>query len=112
MCSQPTKESEVPTATAIRSVPKLLPALRFKNRTLSHARMSLVALAIITLAAVHPCQAIDSQPGDWVPPPPQISNVVMGYADFTTSRKLNNTLVGTVPDSHLDSEVGIARFMH
>ena len=110
MCSQPMKESEVPTATAIRAVPKLRPAPGLKNRTLRHARISLVALAVIALAAVVPCQAIDPQPGDWETYP--ATNVAMGFADFTTSNKLNNTVVGTVPDSHLDSEVGIARFMH
>jgi len=101
----------VPTATAaIRPEPKRLPAFRLKNRPLRHARISLVATAIIALAAGKPCQAIDSQPGDWVAYP--VSNVVMGFADFTSSSKLDNTNVGTVPNSHLDSEVGIARFMH
>jgi len=110
LCSQPMKEIEAPTATTIRPEPKLLPAPRLKNRTLRHARISLVALAMIALAAGNPCQAIDPQPGDWETYP--ATNVFMGFAEHTTSSKLNNTIVGTVPDSHLDSTIGIARFMH
>jgi hypothetical protein len=110
MCSQPMKESEVPTATAIRAVPKLLPAPWLKNRTFRHTRVSLVALAVIALAAVNPCQAIDPQPGDWETYP--ATNVFMGFTEFSTSSKLDNTIVGNVPDSHVDSEIGIARFMH
>jgi hypothetical protein len=36
----------------------------------------------------------------------------MTFAEFTSSSSLDNTIVGTVPNSHLDSEVGIARFLH
>jgi hypothetical protein len=89
---------------------KQLPGSPFKDRTPRRALISLLALGMIALAAVNPCQAIDPQPGDWETYP--ANNVLMGFADFTTSSKLNNTVVGTVPDSHLDSEVGIARFLH
>jgi len=101
----------VTTATVKRRPhTKQLPGCPFKDRTPRRAQISLVALGMIALAAVNPCQAIDPQPGDWETYP--VTNVAMGFADFTTSNKLNNTVVGTVPNSHLDSEVGIARFMH
>jgi hypothetical protein len=66
---------------------------------------------MITLAAGTPCQALDYQPGDWVAFPVG-TNILMGYAQFATHSKLDNTIAGAVPDSHLDNEVGIARFLH
>src|SRR5215510_7694164 len=83
---------------------------RFKNRTLQHAQISLVS-AMITLAAGNPCHALDYQPGDWVAFPVG-TNILMGYTQFATRSKLDNTIVGAVPESHLDSEIGIARFLH
>jgi hypothetical protein len=105
------KEREMPTATAvIRSEPKQSSSPSLGNRTRLRAKISFIVLAIVTLAAGKPCLAIDSQPGDWVAYP--VSNVLMGYAEYSSSSKLGNTVTGTVPNSHLDSDVGIARFMH
>ncbi len=101
----------MPTTTAvIRPEPKQIPSPPLRNRMLRRAQVSLIALAIIALAAGNPCLAIDSQPGDWVAYP--VSNVLMGYAEYSSSSKLGNTVTGTVPNSHLDGDVGITRFMH
>src|SRR5262249_30864028 len=106
MCDQRNRASKgLEMTTAEREG---LPSTRYTNRSLRDAPLSFVALTMIALVAANPSRAIDSQPGDWVAYP--VSNVVMGYAEFATSSELDNTIVGEVPHSHLDTGVGIARF--
>ena len=58
------------------------------------------------------CQAIDYQPGDWVPLPPD-TGVLMSYYEFGTRNEYNNTITGTAKnDTHLDSNIGIARYLY
>ena len=58
------------------------------------------------------CLAIDYQPGDWVPLPPDTS-VLMGYYEFGTRNEFNNTKTGTAKNrTHLDSNLGVARYLY
>jgi len=51
--------------------------------------------------------AIDYQPGDWVPVPPD-TGVLMGYYEFGTRNEYNNTITGTAKsNTHLDSTLGL-----
>jgi len=84
---------------------------RFNKRILNQVQMSVIASVAITLAATSPCRAIDYAAGDWIPFAPG-TDVLLGYAQFATRSKLDNTVVGNVPDSHLDSELGVARVIH
>jgi Putative MetA-pathway of phenol degradation len=54
--------------------------------------------------------AIDYQPFDWVWLPPG-TNVMMGYYEYGEHDEFNNTITGTA-NAHLDSDVGIARYLH
>src|SRR5262245_40036995 len=83
--------------------PRRARASGLRPTTLLHHQITLVALAVITLTTSNPCRAIDPQPGDWETYPAK--NVVMGFADFTTSSQLDNTTIGTVPNSHLDTAI-------
>jgi hypothetical protein len=66
---------------------------------------------IVEIAAAS-CHAIDYQPGDWVPVPPQTS-VFMGYYEFGTRNEYNNTITGTAKNNtHLDSNIGVARYLY
>lgn len=73
--------------------------------------MLLKVSAIIALATSSRGEATDYQPQDWVAFPVG-TNILMGYAQFASRSKLDNTIVGEVPDSHLNSEIGVARFLH
>src|SRR5215510_8321994 len=84
---------------------------RFQNRTLRDAQIALVASVMIALAPVNPCHALDYSAGDWIPFPVGTS-ILMGYYQFATHSELDNTILGAVPHSHVDSDIGIARFMH
>ena len=58
------------------------------------------------------CLAIDYQPGDWVPLPPD-TGVLMGYYEFGTRNEYNNTITGTAKtNTHLDSNIGVARYLY
>ena len=54
------------------------------------------------LLVAAPCRAVDYQPFDWVPAP-RHTNVLMGYYQFSNDTNSNG---------HLDSHIGIARFLH
>jgi len=54
---------------------------------------------------------VDYQPFDWVPAPPG-AGILMGYYQFATHSELTNTLTGAVKNSHLDSHIGIARYLY
>lgn len=87
-------------------------ALRQSKYVKTHChQFSVVALAMASVIAGSPCRANDYQPGDWIPFPPG-TTLIIGYAEYATSSKLDNTLLGEVPQSHLDSEIGIVRFQH
>ncbi len=73
--------------------------------------VSLTVLLVIALAAVTPCRAQEYSAGDWIPFQPG-TNILMGYYGFATSSHLDNTIAGTVPQSSLNTDIGIARFMH
>jgi Putative MetA-pathway of phenol degradation len=68
-----------------------------------------IGIVIISAAS---CWAIDYQPFDWIPLRPG-TNVVMTYFEFATFDRYNNTITGTTKyDTNLDSEIGIARYLH
>jgi len=48
------------------------------------------------------CLAIDYQPGDWVPLPPD-TGVLMGYYEFGTRNEYNNTITGTARTTHIST---------
>jgi hypothetical protein len=70
-----------------------------------------VVSMMIALASVIPCWGQEYSLGDWISLPPG-TNVQMVYYDFATRSTLNNTITGDVPHSHLNNDIGIARFMH
>ena len=74
-------------------------------------QISLAVLLMIALAAVVPCRAQEYSAGDWISMPAG-TNVQMVYYDFASRSQLNNTTAGDVPHSHLNSDIGISRFMH
>jgi hypothetical protein len=78
---------------------------------MSSIKILLVVSMMIALASVIPCWGQEYSAGDWISMPPG-TNVQMGYYDFATRNKLKNTITGDVPQSHLNSDIGIARFMH
>jgi hypothetical protein len=68
--------------------------------------------ALFAASHTSPCRAVDYQPFDWVPMPPG-TGVVMGYYQFGVHDEFNSTIGGTVSaDTHLDSHIGIARFLY
>ncbi len=73
-------------------------------------RRALCAGVVVIIAAT-PCRAVDYQPFDWVPAPPG-AGILMGYYQFATHRELTNRITGAVKDSHLDSHIGIARYLY
>lgn len=83
----------------------------FHRRTLRRAQVSLAGFIMVALAATMPCQAQDYSAGDWISFEPG-TNIQMEYYQFASPRKLDNTISGDVPQSHLNSHIGIARFMH
>jgi len=48
---------------------------------------------------------------DWVPAP-RGAGILMGYHQFATHSELTNTITGAVKNSHLDSHIGIARYLY
>jgi hypothetical protein len=72
---------------------------------------AICAGVVVIVAGARPCRAVDYQPFDWVPAPPG-AGILMGYYQFTTNRELTNTITGAVKDSHLDSHIGIARYLY
>jgi hypothetical protein len=69
-----------------------------------------ICALVIVLAGAMPCGAVDYQPFDWVPAP-RGASILMGYYQFSTHGELTNTITGSVKDSHLDSHLGIARYL-
>jgi hypothetical protein len=98
-----------PTATTVESrLSCCLSLIKIHDcRTL----ISLTVLLVIALAAGTPCRAQEYSAGDWISMPAG-TNVLMGYYDFAGRSQFNNTTTGDVPHSHLNSDIGIARFMH
>ena len=78
---------------------------------MSSIKIFLAVSMMIALASVIPCRAQEYSAGDWISMPPG-TNIQMAYYDFATRSTLKNTITGEVPHSHLNSDVGIARFMH
>src|SRR5207245_11571369 len=72
---------------------------------------ALRAGVVVIVAGATPCRAVDYQPFDWVPAP-RGASILMGYYQFTTHSELTNTITGAVKNSHLDSHIGIARYLY
>jgi hypothetical protein len=76
---------------------------------------TLAIIAEIAGALVIPgsCWAMDYQPFDWVTAP-RGTNVAMAYnyAQFGMNYAFNSTTAGTLPDSSLDSQISVARYLH
>jgi hypothetical protein len=51
------------------------------------------------------------QPFDWVAAP-RGTNVAMAYAQFGMNTAFNSTTAGTLPNSNLDGQIGVARYLH
>src|SRR5438128_308885 len=72
---------------------------------------AIFAAVVVMVAGATPCRAVDYQPFDWVPAP-RGASVLMGYYQFATHSELTNTITGAVKNSHLDSHIGIARYLY
>ena len=99
-----TNNLHTPTRTQVRTG-------RIHDRALYQSRVAVLLALTITLAIVNPCNGQEYSAGDWIPFQPG-TNVLMGYYAFATSSSLDNTIAGAVPDSSLDGDIGIVRFMH
>lgn len=55
--------------------------------------------------------AIDVSPADYTVLPPG-TNLILGYAQYSTARELHVDGAGKVPSSDLDVAVGLARYVH
>jgi hypothetical protein len=72
----------------------------------------MVGVGLLAASLTSPCWAIDYQPFDWVPMPPG-TGVAMGYYQWGVHGEFNSTISGTnSTDTHLDSHIGIARFLY
>src|SRR5207245_7075360 len=72
---------------------------------------AIFAGVVVMVAGAAPCRAVDYQPFDWVPASRGVG-ILMGYYQFATHGELTNTIAGAVKDSHLDSYIGIARYLY
>jgi hypothetical protein len=54
---------------------------------------------------------MDYQPFDWVAAP-RGTNVTTAYAQFGMNNAFNSTTAGTMPNSSLDTQIGVARYLH
>ena len=72
---------------------------------------AICAGVVVMVAGATPCRAVYYQPFDWVPLP-RGTGILMGYYQFSTHSELTNTIAGAVKDSHLDSHIGIARYLY
>ena len=73
---------------------------------------SLSAALVLAGIEAAPCGAIDFQPFDYVPAPPE-TNMLMGYYEYGTRDEVNNTITGTTSrDTNVDSHIGILRYLH
>src|SRR5437016_5062882 len=72
---------------------------------------AICAGVVVIVAGATPCRAVDYQPFDWVPAP-RGTGILMGYYQFATHSELTNTITGPVKNSHLDSHIGIARYLY
>jgi Putative MetA-pathway of phenol degradation len=72
---------------------------------------AICAAVVVMVAGATPCRAVDYQPFDWVPAP-RGTSILMGYYQFATHGDLTNTITGAVGNSHLDSHIGIARYLY
>jgi hypothetical protein len=70
-----------------------------------------ICAGVVVILAGAPCRAADYQPFDWVPAPPG-TGILMGYYQLATHSELTNTIAGAVKNSHLDSHIGIARYLY
>ncbi len=77
----------------------------------SNVLRAISAGVVVIVAGATPCRAVDYQPFDWVPAP-RGASVLMGYYQFATHSELTNTITCAVKNSHLDSHIGIARYLY
>jgi hypothetical protein len=91
------------------------PATRNKEVMMKSFSKLLVPLCsglMMAVIGLDRCSAIDYQPFDWVPLRPGTS-VAMGYYEFATYNEYDNTITGTLKkDTHLYSDIGIARYLY
>ncbi|MDB5393683.1 MAG: signal peptide protein [Rhodospirillales bacterium] len=73
--------------------------------------LALVAEIAGALVIAGSCWVMDYQPFDWVAAP-RGTNVAMAYAQFGMNNAFNSTTAGTLPNSSLDSQIGVARYLH
>ncbi|HZF30889.1 MAG TPA: transporter [Gammaproteobacteria bacterium] len=71
-----------------------------------------IAAALAAAIVSFPSRAIDYEPLDWVPLP-RGTHMGTFYYEYGEHDSYNNTIAGTFDgDTHLDSDIGIARFIH
>ena len=95
---------------SLAAAPRMIPL----NQKWTSALQPLTVATVFAVAMLSttPCFALDYQPFDWVPAPPN-TNVVMGYYDYGGHDEFNNTITGTAKNNtHLESEIGVARYLH
>ena len=73
---------------------------RFASSTDMLCRKPLTVATVFAVATLSttPCLALDYQPFDWVPAPPN-TNIVMGYYQYGGHGEFNNTITGTAKSS-------------
>jgi hypothetical protein len=77
----------------------------------SNVIRSLSAVLVLAVMDAAPSRAIDFQPFDYVPAPPQ-TNMLMGYYEYGTMDEVNNTITGTTSrDTNVDSHIGMLRYL-
>jgi hypothetical protein len=82
---------------------------RSMMKTAGKPTLTVCAGLIIGTIWTAPSRAIDYQPFDFVPAPPD-TKMVMGYYEFGTRNELNNTITGTAKNNTgLQSQIGILR---
>ena len=83
-----------------------------KRRRSKICLATLGAGLIIEIIGLSHARAIDYQPFDWVPLRPG-TIVALGYYEFATYSEYNNTITGTSKtDTHLYSNIGVARYLY
>src|ERR1700722_13247212 len=80
--------------------------------TLCRKPLTVATVFAVAMLSKTPCLALDYQPFDWVPAPPN-TNVVMGNYDYGGHDEFNNTITGAAKNNtNLESEIGVARYLH
>ncbi len=103
------------TIRCLAAVPRMIPLNRKWTsalNTLCRKPLTVATVFAVAMLSTTPCLALDYQPFDWVPAPPN-TNIVMGYYAYGGHDDFNNTITGTAKNnSNLESEIGVARYLH